>query len=159
MQNTCGSFERPVKRTCLALGIVMVPLFSAMLSAQVLPLDSLQRRFVDLRFGMFIHFNMNTYVSGWANARTNPLNFNPTNLNCAQWAAAAKAAKMTYGVLTCKHHDGFTIWPCKQTPLVSPAYTIAQSSVTDSDVVKSFVTAFRAQGLLPGLYMSIFDVA
>jgi alpha-L-fucosidase len=159
MQNTCGSFERPVKRTCLALGIVMVPLFSAMLSAQVLPLDSLQRRFVDLRFGMFIHFNMNTYVSGWANARTNPLNFNPTNLNCAQWAAAAKAAKMTYGVLTCKHHDGFTIWPCKQTPLVSPAYTIAQSSVPDSDVVKSFVTAFRAQGLLPGLYMSIFDVA
>jgi alpha-L-fucosidase len=139
--------------------VLAVLLAVTAVSAQRLSLDSLQRRFVDLRFGMFIHFNMNTYVPGWANARTDPRNFNPTALNCAQWASAAKAAKMTYGVLTCKHHDGFTIWPCKQTPLVSPAYTIAQSSVPDSDVVKSFVTAFRAQGLLPGLYMSIFDVA
>ena len=31
-------------------------------SAQITSLDALQRRFVDLRFGMFIHFNMPTYV-------------------------------------------------------------------------------------------------
>ena len=159
MRNICGHFKGIIKRMCFPLGIIMIPVFPAIVSAQRLPLDSLQRRFVDLRFGMFIHFNMNTYVSGWANARTNPLNFNPTALNCAQWASAAKAAKMTYGVLTCKHHDGFTIWPCKQTPIVSPAYTIAQSSQPNLDVVKSFTDAFREAGLLPGLYMSIFDVA
>jgi alpha-L-fucosidase len=128
-------------------------------SAASIPLDSLQRRFNDQRFGMFLHFNMNTYVSGWGNARTNPLNFNPTNLDCAQWATAAKSAKMKWAVLTCKHHDGFVIWPCKQTPLVTPAYTIAQSSQPNLDVVQSYTDAFRAAGIMPGLYMSGWDVA
>ena len=86
--------------------------------------------------------------------------FSPTKLNCAQWAAAAKSAKMTYGMLTAKHHDGFCIWPSKQTPPNgNTPYTIAQSSVPDSDIVKSYVTAFRAAGLLPGLYISMWDVA
>ena len=65
MKNTCGRFERPVKRTCLVLGIVVLPLFSAMVSAQALPLDSLQRRFVHDRFGMFIHWGLYA-VPGWA---------------------------------------------------------------------------------------------
>jgi alpha-L-fucosidase len=133
-------------------------------SAQRIPLDSLQRRFVDKRFGMFIHFNMNTYSPGWANAPVNPLLFNPTNLDCAQWAAAAKAAKMTFGMLTAKHHDGFRIWP---STVAAPngyapngkLYTIAQSSQPTMDVVKSYTDAFRAAGLWPGLYMSMFDVA
>jgi alpha-L-fucosidase len=143
-------------------GIVLAVLLAATaIAAQTprIPLDSLQRRFVDQRFGMFLHFNMNTYVSGWGNARTNPLNFNPTGLDCAQWAAAAKSAKMKWAVLTCKHHEGFVIWPSKQTPLVSPAYTIAQSSTPDKDVVKSYTDAFRAAGIMPGLYVSGWDVA
>jgi len=129
-------------------------------SAQTLTLDSLQRRYADKRFGMFIHFNMNTYSPGWANNRVNPLLFNPMNLDCAQWAAAAKAAKMTFGVLTAKHHDGFQIWPSKMTPPNGQSmYTIAQSSQSTMDVVKSYTDAFRAAGLWPGLYMSMFDVA
>ena len=142
-----------------AMALVCLLLSAATVSAQTLTLDSLQRRFVEMRFGMFIHFNMNTYYPGWANARVNPLLFNPTNLNCAQWAAAAVSAKMKYGVLTCKHHDGFPIWQDKMTPVIAPQYTIAQSSQPTMDVVKSYTDAFRAAGLLPGLYMSIFDVA
>ncbi|MBN1307661.1 MAG: alpha-L-fucosidase [Chitinispirillaceae bacterium] len=122
--------------------------------------DSLLRSHIELRFGMFMHFNMNTYYpSEWANDRHNPLVFNPSNLDCNQWATAAKNAKMTYGVLTAKHHDGFVIWQSDVTPLVTPAYTIKESSVPTMDVVKSYCEAFRAQGLLPGLYYSMLDVA
>jgi alpha-L-fucosidase len=148
------------KPTRFGAGIVLAVLLAVTaISAQRVPLDSLQRRFNDQRFGMFLHFNMNTYVPGWGNARTDPLNFNPTGLDCAQWAAAAKSAKMKWAVLTCKHHDGFTIWPSKQTPLVTPAYTIAQSSQPNMDVVRSYTDAFRAAGIMPGLYMSGWDVA
>jgi alpha-L-fucosidase len=141
------------------VAVLAVLLAVTAVSAQRIPLDSLQRRFNDQRFGMFLHFNMNTYVAGWGNARTNPLNFNPSGLDCAQWAAAAKSAKMKWAVLTCKHHDGFVIWPSKLTPLVTPAYTIAQSSQPNMDVVKSYTDAFRAAGIMPGLYVSGWDVA
>ena len=71
-------------------------------------LDVLQRRFVDLRFGMFIHFNMPTYVDeDWPDPDASPEFFNPVKLDCRQWAKAAKSAGMTYGCLTTKHHSGF----------------------------------------------------
>jgi alpha-L-fucosidase len=142
----------------LTMSVSGVLLLLSAISAQTLTLDSLQRRFVDQRFGMFIHYNFNTYYSGWAEARQNPLLFNPTNLDCGQWARAAKAAKMTYGVLTCKHHDGFAIWPTKTVPPNGETpYTIQQSSVPNMDVVKAYVDSFRAYGLGPGLYFSIWD--
>jgi alpha-L-fucosidase len=142
---------------CVCVAVVSMTVSAPIVSAQTL--DSLQRAFVEKRFGMFIHFNMNTYHPGWGEARTNPLVFNPTNLDCAQWAAAAKSAGMKYGVLVCKHHDGFPIWQSKMTPLIQPPYTIAQSSKPTMDVVKSYTDAFRAAGLDPGLYMSMWDVA
>ncbi len=142
----------------LTVAVAGVLLLLSAVASQTLTLDSLQRRFVEQRFGMFIHFNMNTYYSGWAEARQNPLLFNPTNLNCGQWAQAAKAAGMTYGMLTCKHHDGFAIWQTKTTPPngLTP-YTIAQSSQPNMDVVKAYTDSFRAYGLGPGLYFSIWD--
>ena len=128
--------------------------------SQALTLDSLLKSHIELRFGVLMHFNMNTYSPGWGNDRVNPQIFNPTGLNCAQWAASAKAAGMKYGVLTAKHHDGFTIWPSQQTPPNGKVpYTIAQSSTPTLDVVKSYTDAFRAAGLLPGLYFSMWDVA
>ncbi|MBN1130379.1 MAG: alpha-L-fucosidase [Chitinispirillaceae bacterium] len=128
--------------------------------AQGLTLDSLLRRHVELRFGMFMHFNMNTYYPGWGNNRVDPKLFNPTGLNCAQWAATAKAAGMKYGVLTAKHHDGFAVWPSQQVPPNGqPLYTVAQSSTPAVDVVRSYVDAFREADLLPGLYFSMWDVA
>ncbi len=57
----------------------------------------------DLRFGMFNHFNMGTFTDEeWATPNQDPRRFAPTAVNCAQWAAAAAAAKMTFGVLTTK---------------------------------------------------------
>jgi alpha-L-fucosidase len=130
-------------------------------------------RYIDQRFGMFIHYNMDTYLAvsqpkAWAEDRVDPKTFAPPNVDCHtftdQWAAAAKSAGMTFGLLTTKHHDGFAIWPSKAIPPSStPAayngapYTIAQSAVPTMDVVQCYTDSFRAVGLDPNLYFSIWD--
>jgi alpha-L-fucosidase len=123
-------------------------------------------RYVDQRFGMFIHYNMNTYHAGWGENRVDPKTFAPPDVDCHtftdQWAKAAKSAGMKFGLLTTKHHDGFALWPSKAVPpTTSPygttPYTIAQSAVPAMDVVKCYVDSFRAQSLDPNLYFSIWD--
>src|SRR5580692_2910386 len=71
-----------------------------------------QQAFLDLRFGMFVHFNMATFQNReWGDPTAPADQFNPTALDTDQWAQAAKAANMNWGCLTTKHHDGFCIWP------------------------------------------------
>jgi alpha-L-fucosidase len=111
-----------------------------------------QQQFVDLRFGMFIHFNIGTFQDeDWADPDASPALFNPTKLDCDQWAKAAKSANMSYGCLTAKHHSGFCIWDTKTTD-----YDV-MSSPLKRDVVKEYVTAFRNNGLRVMLYYSILD--
>ncbi|MBB5801821.1 alpha-L-fucosidase [Saccharothrix ecbatanensis] len=115
-------------------------------------LQNLQQSFVDMRFGMFIHYNMSTYSDQeWASPNLDPRLFAPTALDCAQWAATAKAAGMSWAALTTKHHDGFCLWPTKQT-----GYNVVNSSYPH-DVVREYVDAFRAQGLKAAFYFSIWD--
>ena len=79
-------------------------------------LKNLQQAFVDLRFGMFIHYNIPTYMEDdWADPDASPQIFNPDSLDTDQWAEAAKSANMSYGALTTKHHSGFCIWDTKTT--------------------------------------------
>ena len=115
-------------------------------------LAKLQQNFVDLKFGMFIHYNIPTYMNAdWPDPEASPAIFNPKKLNCDQWAKAAKSANMTYGCLTTKHHSGFCIWDTKTTD-----YNV-MSSPLKKDVVKEFTDAFRANGLKVMLYYSILD--
>ncbi|MBI0327655.1 alpha-L-fucosidase [Burkholderia plantarii] len=110
------------------------------------------QQFAELRFGMFNHFNMGTFTNEeWATPNQNPMTFAPPSVNCAQWAAAAKSAKMSYGVLTTKHHDGFCLWPSQYN-----SYNVANSGYPH-DIVNQYVTAFRQAGLKVGLYFSIWD--
>lgn len=138
----------------LLLGIQL--LMPAMLHAQVktaaTPLATLQQQFVDLRFGMFIHFNIPTFANqDWPDPEAPVSLFNPTKLDCNQWAATAKAANMSYGCLTTKHHSGFCIWDTKTTD-----YNVMNSPYK-KDVVREYVNAFRAKGLKVMLYYSILD--
>ena len=115
-------------------------------------LAQLQQDFVDLRFGMFIHFNIATYANqDWPDPELSPSVFNPTKLNCDQWAKAAKSANMSYGCITTKHHSGFCIWDTKTTN-----YNVMNSPLK-RDVVKEFTDAFRKNGLKVFLYYSILD--
>jgi alpha-L-fucosidase len=112
----------------------------------------LQQAFVDLRFGMFIHFNIPTFMEDdWADPDASPAIFNPVKLDCKQWADAAQSAHMSYGCLTTKHHSGFCIWDTKTTD-----YNVMNSPLK-RDVVKEYADAFRAKGLKVMLYYSILD--
>ena len=108
--------------------------------------------FMNLRFGMFIHFNMSTFHSEqWANPIHDPKSFNPVALDCIQWARAAKSAKMNYAVFTTKHHDGFCLWDTKATD-----YGVGSSDL-HRDVVREYVDAFRKEDIKIGLYFSVWD--
>ncbi|HXU06655.1 MAG TPA: alpha-L-fucosidase, partial [Polyangia bacterium] len=118
------------------------------------PLETLERSYVDLRFGMFIHFGILTYTGMWSQANLPIDMFNPTGLDPGQWADAAAQAHMTYGVLTTRHHDGFALWPSS-----ASNFNVRDISWMNGkgDVVRAYVDAFRAKGLAPGLYYSIWD--
>jgi len=116
------------------------------------PLSQLHQEFLDLRFGMFIHFNIPTYGGhDWPDPDLTPEVFNPQKLDCNQWAHAAVSAGMTYACLTTKHHSGFCIWPTKTT-----GYNV-MNSPCKRDIVKEYVEAFRKRGLKIFLYYSILD--
>ena len=69
-----------------------------------LPLPDLQQRFVDLRFGMFVHFNMATFQDREWGDPTSPADlFRPTALDTDQWAAAEQSANNDLGGLTTRH--------------------------------------------------------
>lgn len=116
-------------------------------------MGALQRRFLDLRFGMYIHLNMATYEEReWGNPKASPTIFDPGGLDTDQWARAALSAKMRYACLTTKHHDGFCLWP---TATKSPS--VMQSSYRH-DIVRAYVDSFRRHGLKVCLYFSILDL-
>ncbi|HLY40863.1 MAG TPA: alpha-L-fucosidase [Terracidiphilus sp.] len=117
------------------------------------PLLELQQRFVDLRFGMFLHFNMATFQDREWGDPTAPADlFHPTALDTDQWAAAAKSAHMMWGCLTTRHHDGFCIWPTE-----TQAASVRQTTHR-TDVVRAYVDSFRKAGLRVGLYYSILSL-
>jgi alpha-L-fucosidase len=117
-------------------------------------MEQLQRDFVDLRFGMFIHFGILTYTGTWAQKNLDITKFKPVDFNPGQWADVAKEAGMKFGVLTTKHHDGFALW---QTDTSDFSVKGIPWKNGKGDVVREYVDAFRARGLLPGLYYSIWD--
>ncbi len=136
----------------LILGIILAIFYFSVNAQTQQPLQQLQQQFVDLRFGMFVHFNIPTYMNqDWPDPEASPAIFNPTKLNCDQWAKAAKSANMSYGCLTTKHHSGFCIWDTKTTD-----YNVMNSPLK-KDVVKEFTDAFRRNGLKVMLYYSILD--
>ena len=105
--------------------------------------------------GLFVHFGVNTYTNReWGDGTEDPRIFDPTKLDTAQWARAARAGGFRTMILTAKHHDGFCLWPSRYT----------EHSVKNSpwrggkgDVVREFVDAARAEGLQVGLYLSPWD--
>jgi alpha-L-fucosidase len=120
-------------------------------SPAALHLNEAQQDFMKWRFGMFIHFNLGTFADlDWAGGYEDPGLFNPTNLDCGQWADVAKEAGMNYLVLTVKHTEGIALYDSAETTHDITKFKNFRDG--KGDIVREFVNACRARGLKVGLY-------
>ena len=121
--------------------------------------------FRDQGFGLFIHWGVDgqigTVIShslvGASDDFTNrffgdlPKTFNPWKFRPSDWAVLAKLAGARYVVFTAKHHSGFCMFDTATTDF----------SVTHTpfkrDVLGEVLSAFRGQGIAPGVYFSPDD--
>ena len=115
-----------------------------------------QLEYQKIEYYGFIHYGINTYTgSEWGTGQEEPAMFCPTALDTGQWAKTAKKGGMKGLILTCKHHDGFCLWPSAYTEhsVKSTPYKEGKG-----DIVKELSEACQKEGLKFGIYLSPWDM-
>lgn len=152
-----------MKTTCYQVIVIML---SSLLSAQGLAQTSdivpcgptpnaNQLRWQGMEMYAFIHYSLNTYTDQeWGYGNEDPKLFNPSELDCQQWARVCKQAGMRGIIFTAKHHCGFCMWPSAYTE-----YSVKNSPWQDGkgDVVRLLADACRKEGLEFAVYLSPWD--
>ena len=118
--------------------------------------------FERLGFGMFVHWGLYSQLGQgeWImNIAKIPkeeykklaVSFDPEKYDAAKWVEIAKAAGAKYITLTARHHDGFSLYDTRGLcDYDAPHYT-------GRDLVKEFVDACNAGGIVPMFYHTTLD--
>lgn len=109
----------------------------------------------ELEFYSFIHFGVNTMTGNeWGSGTESPEIFSPGNLDTDEWVKTFRDSGMKGVILTCKHHDGFCMWPSAYTD-----HSVASSPWRDGqgDLVKEVADSCAKYGLKFGVYLSPWD--
>lgn len=109
----------------------------------------------ELEVYAFLHFTINTFTDKeWGYGDESPSLFAPTAFDADAIVEALAAGGMKAVILTCKHHDGFCLWPTRTTE-----HSIRNTKWRDgrADVVRDLSEAARKRGLKFGVYLSPWD--
>ncbi len=112
-----------------------------------------QQRLAEKPFYLFMHFGMNTATGReWGVGNEKVTDFTIKKINAAQWIKCAQSCGATGIILTCKHHDGFCLWPSDYT-----SFSVKYSDF-EGDIVKMVSDECRKAGLDFGVYLSPWDM-
>jgi alpha-L-fucosidase len=119
--------------------------------------------FQDAKFGMFIHWGVYSVPARgeWVMEHEHiPVReyekfapqFNPVHFNAQAIVALAQRAGMKYITITSKHHDGFAMWPTRQSP-----WNIVAATPYKKDPLKQLADEVHRQGIKLFFYHSQLD--
>lgn len=116
-----------------------------------------QQAMIDRKYGMFLHFGMNTFLGKqWSDGSDPAEKYAPPadiGDKAAKWVEVAKKAGMRSIVLTTKHHEGFCLWDSRYTD-----HDVANPAIENKvDIVKAVSDACQEHGIAFAVYYSLWD--
>ncbi len=103
----------------------------------------------------FLHFTINTFTDKeWGYGDEDPNLFQPVRFDADAIIDTLVSANIHGVILTCKHHDGFCLWPTKTTERSVRASSWRNGQ---GDVVRDISAAARRRNVKFGVYLSPWD--